>query len=176
MLVVAAGAVVWTAAAAPPQRLGRPGLRPFPKAGQKQGIPSRQNMVDHLMAMSPDEQREFMRHSPRFQRLPPQQQENVQQRLEEFNHLPPEKREALRERYELFRQSPPEKQDRARGLYREWNRQPPERRQEMREEFRNLREATAAERKRRLESEEFRGRYASKEQELLRGLVELLPE
>jgi hypothetical protein len=155
----------WTAAAAPQ------GLRPFPKPIRK--APLRDNLVDRLMHMTPDEQRDFMRNSPRFHRLPPRQQEIIQRRLEEFNKLPPTQREALRERYELFQQLPPEKQDRARALFRQWNQQPADRRPELRKELRQLREATPEERKLRLESEEFRNRFSEEEREILRGLVEL---
>jgi hypothetical protein len=166
VVVLALGAA-WTAAAAP-QR-----LRPFPKAVRK--APLRDNLVDRLMHMTPEEQREFMRNNPRFHRLPPRQQETIQQRLEEFNKLPPAEREALLERYEVFRQLPPEKQDRARALFRQWNQQPVERRPELRRELRHLREATPEERKLRMESDEFRSRFSESEREILRGLTELGP-
>jgi hypothetical protein len=157
--------LAWTAGAAPQ------GLRPFPNAGRK--APLRDNLVDRLMHMTPDEQRDFMRNNPRFHRLPPRQQQSIQRRLEEFNKMPPAKREALRERYELFQQLPPEKQDRARALFRQWNQQPADRRPELRKELRQLREATAEERKLRLESEEFRNRFSEEERDILQGLVEL---
>ena len=171
-------AAVWTAAAAP-QRMGRypgppgmrgPGYRPFPGPARKA---AGQNLVEHLMSMSPEEQQEFMRNDPRFQHLPSRQQENIQRRLEEFNKLPPTQRETLRERYELFQQLSPEQQDRARALYRQWHEQPAGRRRELRQEFQHLREATPEERKLRLESPEFRARFSEAERDLLRGLVDL---
>lgn len=169
----------WTAFGAP-QRLGGPlgpGMRgrPFPGPGRK-AVVARQNLVEQLMTLSPEQQREFMHDNPRFQRLPPQQQENIQRRLEEFNKLPPARREALRERYELFRQMSPEQQERARALFRKWNEQPVERRPELRRELKHLRESTPQERKVRIESEQFRGRFSESEREMLRGLVELGPD
>ena len=171
----------WTAFGAP-QRLGGPlgpGMRgrPFPGPGRKApAAAARQNLAEQLMTLSPEEQREFMHDNPRFQKLPPQQQENIQRRLEEFNKLPPAQRETLRGRYELFRQLSPEQQERARTLYRKWNEQPVERRQELRRAIRHLRESTPEERKVRMESEQFRGRFSEGERELLRGLVELAPD
>lgn len=186
-VLLLAGAVVWTLAAQaqPPQRpMGKRGMvRPsgrgpgFPPPGRKGGPKAREhgNMVDHLMTLPPQDQREFMRNDPRFQSLPPGQQENIQRRLDEFNNMPPRKREALRERFELFRQLPAEQQDRARGLYRQWNQHSPERRQELMREFRQLRMGSPEDRRERLESEEFRNRFSDREQELLRGLADLLP-
>jgi hypothetical protein len=173
-------ALAWTPAAEA-QRIA-PGVGPGIRGPVKRSFPgparkaAAQNLVDHLMSLSPDEQRDFMQHDRRFQRLPPRQQENIQRRIEEFNKLPAARREALRERYELFRQLPPERQDRARALYRQWSRQREDRRQEMRREFRHLREATPEERKLRMESDEYRDRFSEEERGLLQGLVDLLPE
>lgn len=134
-----------------------------------------QNMVDHLMSLPPEQQQQFMRNNPRFQSLPPQQQQNIQRRLEQFNNLPPQKRDALRERYELFRQLPPEQQDQARALYRQWNQEPADRRQEMLRSFRQLRDASPAERQQMMQGDEFRNRFSDREQQTLKGLVNLLP-
>lgn len=162
--------VGWTALGAP-QRLGSP-LGPAMR-----GRPfARQNLVEQLMTLSPQEQRKFMHDNPRFQKLPPQQRENIQRRLEEFNRLPSARREALRERYEVFRQLSPEQQERARALFRKWNEQSVERRQELRREVRHLRESTPEERKVRMESEQFRAKFSDGERDLLRGLVELAPD
>ncbi len=154
---------------------GGPGRRPFPPGIGKASGP-RQNLIEHLMSLTPEEQQNFMREDPRFQRLPPRQRKIIQQRLEEFNHLPPARREALRERYELFQRLSPAQQERARALYRQWSEQPPERRLELRKELRRLRESAPEERKVRMESEAFQKRFSEEEQELLKGLAELLPE
>ncbi len=184
-LAAAGMSLAWSALAQPqrPMRKG-PGkvMRP---AGRRPGIPppgrkapraqDHRNMVDHLMTLPPEQQREFMQHDPGFQSLPPGQRQNIEKRLREFNDLPPGRREALRERFELFRQLSPEQQDHARALYRQWSQHPPARRQELMREFRQLREGSPEDRRRRLEGEEFRNRYTESEQELLRGLVDLLP-
>ena len=187
LLLAACAGLALAAPAEPPQRPGMkrggPGImRPkgrgpgFPGPKAPHGRTQRQqNLVDHLMSLDPEQQKEFMRNNPRFQNLPPGQQENIQKRLQQFNNLPPAKREALRERFELFRQLPEEQQDRARGLYRQWNQHSPERRQELMREFRGLRDVSPDERRQRIHSEEFGNRYSEREQELLRGLVELLP-
>ena len=151
------------------------GSRPGPGARPAMRKAQRQNMIDQLMSLPPEQQKEFMRNNPRFQRLPPRQQEMIQNRLEEFNSLPPQRREALRERFELFRRLPPEQQDRARALYRDWTEYPPPRRQELMRQFRQLRDAPPEERKQIIESDDFRNRFSSREQETLRGLVDLLP-
>ena len=185
LIVGAAIGALWAQPGPPPRAFPRAGAKVGP-GGRGRGFPpparkaaraaARQNLVDYLMSLSPEQQQQFMRNSPRFRNLPPRQQEMVQQRLEEFNGLPVVRREALRERYELFRQLAPEQQERARFLYRQWLAHAPERRQEMMREFRQLRDASPGERGRRIESEEFRARYSDREQETLRGLVELIPQ
>jgi hypothetical protein len=156
------------------QGLAAPGRRPFPPPGKTSA--AGQNLIERLMSLSPDEQREFLGNNPHFQRLSPAQRENIRRRLEEFNRLPPAQREALRERYDFFRQLSPEQQDRARALYRQWIRYPLERRQELRRELRRLRESSAEERRVRFDGEEFRNRFNEQERDLLRELSELFPE
>src|SRR5579884_2006601 len=127
--------------ALPPPRAVRPRTAP-PRPAVQARVRARQNLVDHLMSLSPEEQQRFMRTNPQFRSLPPLQQQRIQQRLQQFNSLPPQRQQALRERYELFRQLPPEQQDRARALYRQWMRYPPDRRQELLQGFRRLRDAS----------------------------------
>lgn len=158
-------------------RAPKPAARPRnpPKLHPGAGLRAHQNMVEHLMSLPPDQQKEFMNNNPRFRNLPPQQQENIRRRLEQFNQLPPDRRQALRERFELFRQLPPEQQDRARALYRQFTQMPADRRQQVMREFRQLREATPEERNQMLQSDEFKNRFSEREQETLRGFLELLP-
>jgi hypothetical protein len=150
---------------------------PWPRALPKPlpGPPGRQNMVDHLMSLPPEQQQQFMRNNPRFRSLPPLQQQRIQQRLEQFNSLPPARQQALRERYELFRQLPPEQQNEARSLYRQWNQYPPDRRRALLQGFRRLRDTPPDQRQETMDSEEFRNRFNDGEQQTLRGLVNLLP-
>ena len=170
------------ALAQPPQRPGgRPGMHPRgpgrPGLEGQVGPRNRahHNMIDHLMSLPPEQQKEFMRTNPRFQNLPPRQQENIQRRLEQFNSLPPERREALRERFDLFRQLSPEQQEHARALYGQWRQYPPERRRELMREFRQLLDASPEERRQRMEGDEFRNRFSDQERETIQGLVDLLP-
>ncbi|GEM_PF-2269333 len=160
--------------ALPPPRAVRPRTAP-PRPAVQARVRARQNLVDHLMSLSPEEQQRFMRTNPQFRSLPPLQQQRIQQRLQQFNSLPPQRQQALRERYELFRQLPPEQQDRARALYRQWMRYPPDRRQELLQGFRRLRDASPEERQKLLQSDEFHNRFSESEQETLKGLAELLP-
>ena len=174
-LVAVLGLAIPAFAQRPQKKNPAAGARP----GQQRAMPARpgprQNVLDDLMSLPPERQKEFVRANPRFQSLPPRQREQVLRQMDKFNGLPPARREALRERYELFRQLPAERQDHARALYRRWSQFAPQRRQELMREFRQLRDGSPEDRRHRLESDDFRNRYGDSERELLRGLLELNP-
>jgi len=151
--------------------LGQP-RRPSPAAARRPpGAvgPRAGRALDHLSRMPPEQRRRLL------EQLPPERRKRVEDQLERYNSLPPEERERLREQLERFRDLPPEQQEAARQVFRRFTTLPEDRRQVLQEEFRRLREMEPSERRARTNSEEFRSRFSSVEQQILRDYVELLP-
>jgi len=95
--------------------------------------------------------------------------------LDQYNHLTPDQRRQERLRYQAFNQQfPPDKQNQARRLFRQFGELPPERQGPLRKEFENLRVMPEAERRSRINSDEFRSRYDSHEQKILSDLSGLI--
>jgi hypothetical protein len=69
---------------------------------------------------------------------------------------------------------PPERQERARQLFRRFNQLPDERRAMVRSEFESLRALPEDERRARMNSDEFRGKYKPSEQEFLQELTSVM--
>jgi len=103
-------------------------------------------------------------------KLPPGQRDKIQQQLNRYNNLTPQQRGQLQK----FNQLPPEKQNLARRLFSQYNEFPKERQGTLIQEYENLRTMPEADRKTRLNSDEFRGKYDAREQKFLGGLSDLL--
>jgi len=148
-----------------------PGLRP----GRKAPPPGDrfQTLVERILCMAPEEQREFIRNSPEFQRLGPIQQEHIQGRAQRFSRLPPAQHENLCQRYALFGQLPPELRREARSRYAQFGRHPLPRRQAMQRELTRLLLFSSQERRQAMESESFLTRFSEEERHLLGGLIEV---
>ena len=143
--------------------------KPGPRAmGKRPGPGRRAIIVDRWNRMSPEERDKALG------KLPPARREHIERQLERYNNLTPEERRELRQRYETFNQLPPVRQEQARKLFRRFSMLPAERRQPLREEFDSLRAMPEADRRARLNSDEFRGKYSGREQDLLRDLTGLL--
>ena len=80
----------------------------------------------------------------------------------------------MRFRYQAFNQLPPEKQNQARRLFRQFGELPQQRQGPLRQEFESLRAMPDAERRARMNSDEFLNKYDSHEQKLLGDLSGLL--
>lgn len=103
-------------------------------------------------------------------KLPPERRRELQLKLQEFRNLPPEQKQQLGERYRAFSQLPPEQQNHARELFRQFNSLPEDRRPLVKQEYEQLRAMPESERNVRMNSEAFRNRYSSSEQQMLRDL------
>ncbi len=80
----------------------------------------------------------------------------------------------MRSRLQAFNQLPPEKQNQTRRLFRQFGELPQERQEPVLKEFENLRVLPEAERRARINSDEFRNKYNSHEQRILGDLSGLL--
>jgi Protein of unknown function (DUF3106) len=152
------------------------GQRPMghaaPKAAAGSGAPgsgkNKRTIVDKWNRMSPEERQKALA------KLPPERRQKIEEQLNQYKNLTPEQRSQLRSRYEMFNQLPPEKQNQARGLFRQFGQMPPERQNLLRNEFETLRGMPEADRRARLNSDEFRNKYNSNEQKFLSNLSGLL--
>lgn len=134
--------------------------RPVPRTAGK--------ALDRLNHMTPEQRRRML------QNLPPERRRRIEEQLDRYNSLPPEERESLRQRLDWFRGLPAERQEAARRLFRRFNSFPEDRRALLREEFRSLRELEPADRRARINSDEFRSKYTLAEQQLLQDYSNLL--
>lgn len=106
--------------------------------------------------------------------LPPERRQKTRERIEHFNKMSESERERLTRRWERFAGLSPEKQELVRRQLREFRNVPDGRRPQLAREFRRLRGLSEAERKTRMESEEFRNMYSGEEREMLRDLADNL--
>ncbi len=125
--------------------------------------------IEQLRNMSPEERRRFL------DSLPPARRQRLQQRLNQYEQLPPQERQRLQRTYEKFQQLTPERQEAMRQGFRGFSQLPPDRRQALREEMRNLRSMSPAERRKRVDSREFREQYSSEERGIMDQMTQLAP-
>lgn len=153
----------------PPAAYGQ-GRRPpgGPRVARPKPRPPGRTVLDRLERMSP-EQRDRV-----LSNLPPERRKRVEEQLEQFHQLPPAERERLRDRLQRFRQLPPERQAAARKLFGRFGELPQDRRPLVAEEFRSLRQMEEADRRARVNSDEFRSRFSPAEQQLLQDFCNLL--
>lgn len=139
--------------------------RPKDAAPRKKG---ERTAVDRFNRMSPEERQKALA------KLPPERRKRIEDRLNRYNSLTPDQRRELRYRYQAFNQLPPDKQNQARRLFRQFGELAPERQAPLRQEFESLRSMPDAERRARMNSDEFRNKYDGHEQKLLGDLSGLL--
>jgi hypothetical protein len=134
-----------------------------PRNPNKGGVHKR-TAIDRWDQMSPEERQR------KLERLPPERRKNIEQGLEKYKQLTPEQRRDLRAQYERFSQLPPARQNQVRRLYRQLNQMPEDRRKLLRGEWEQLRNAPEADRRARMNTDEFRGKFSPHEQRMLRDL------
>jgi hypothetical protein len=137
---------------------------PNPKAGP----PRQAAVIERWAQMSPEQRNKALA------KLPPERRQRIEQLLNQYQNLSPEERQQLRFRSEMFNQLPPEKQDIARRMFRQFNLLPPERQALVREEFQSLHAMSEPDRRARVQSDDFRGKFDPREQQFLRQFSRLL--
>ena len=144
-----------------------PAEKGMPRAGKKDRIP--RTPVDRFNRMPPEDRQKAL------EKLPPERRKRLEDQLNQYNHLTPEQRRQERLRYQAFNQQfPPDKQNQARRLFRQFGELPAERQGSLRKEFESLRALPDTERRARINSDEFRSKYDSHEQKILRDLAGLV--
>jgi hypothetical protein len=113
--------------------------------------------------MTPEERKKAL------QKLPPERRKILEDRLRQYDKLSPSQKDKLHA-------MSPEQQVRLRRLYQRFNNFPPERQGALRTETQKMQSMTDAERRARMNSDEFRNRYNQREQALLAELAKASPQ
>jgi len=112
-----------------------------------------------------------------LEKLPPDRREQVRRQLERktenINNLPEAERERLFDRYQKLIHLPPERQNQIRRSYRQYQELPEDRKQGVHQELDDLSKMPEAERRARINSEEFRSKYTLAEQQMMQDLAEI---
>ena len=146
-------------------------VAPLAAQRPKKGDQIPRTPVDRFNLMSPEERKRAL------EKLPPERRKRIEEQLNQYNHLTPEQRRQERLRYQAFNQQfPPDKQNQARRLFRQFGELPQERRGPLRKEFESLRGMPEADRRARINSDEFRSKYDSHERKILSDLSGLVPK
>jgi hypothetical protein len=135
------------------------------------GVPKRDRTdLERLERMSPAQRQQL------FRQLPPDRARSLQDRLDRLDQMPPGQREHLNEQYEWFQQLPPDKQNAMRKVFRRYSDLSSERRGAVGKEFRSLRELKEDDRRKRMDSEDFRSEFNKDERKLLEDMTAAVPE
>ena len=140
--------------------------------------PPRQRSVERGVR-TPIEEFETMSAEQRqkaLDRLPPAQRQRLEERLQKFNQLPPERQQALKNLYNRLHELPPERQDAVRKSINKFSQMAPQRQEAIRGELRDMASMSPDERQARLSTPAFRGKFNKKEHEIVRDMLEVLPQ
>jgi Protein of unknown function (DUF3106) len=123
--------------------------------------------IAELDRMSPLEREKFLR------QLPPQQRKQAEEDLRAYDGLSPDQKERVWRQYEAFRALSPSKQAEIREAYDSYQRVAPARQLAIQHEIRILSRLSPPDRKQRLASATFEGKFSSGERKIIHGLLEV---
>jgi type II secretory pathway pseudopilin PulG len=129
-----------------------------------------------LRELPPKEQERVLKNDKRFQSLPPARQQQIRENLKHWNQLSADQKEQVRKREEIYSQLTPEQRRNVREMSGEWRNLRPAERLRVRMALRRMRGMTPEERQKFLDSPQFRQRFSSEEQKIVRGLGQLFPD
>ncbi|MDE3179866.1 MAG: DUF3106 domain-containing protein [Acidobacteriota bacterium] len=126
--------------------------------------------------LPPAEQDRILRNDAQFHRLPPARQQQIRANLRRWNSLTPRQKQVMRQRQEIVQSLPPAERRYLRTtVFPEYNRLPPPQQRQVMNAFRRLRDMPPGQRQRFLSSPGFARRFSPQQQDVLRGLSNLLP-
>ncbi len=134
------------------------------------------NFFRRLRDLPPDQQDRILQNDARFHSLPPQRQAQIRQNLRRWNSLTPHQKQVLRQREEIVKSLSPEQRQDLRNIFPQYRRLPAQQQQQVMRAFRRLRNMPPGERQRFLNSPQFNQRFTPEQQNVLRGLNQLLPK
>ncbi len=126
-------------------------------------------IVERLVSMNPDQRKKVL------QKLPPERRKQLESRLHDYDRLTPAQKANLQLQYQSFKGLSAEQQAHLRRLYQRFNNFPSERQDALRVEVQKMKAISAADRRARMNSDEFRNRYNQREQALLAELAKAVP-
>lgn len=165
ILVCGASTPAWSQS-----RKGGAAAAPVRPGGVPRPGPMGAKALERLSKMPPAQRERVM------SRLPEERRQRLQRQLEQYNNMTPDQRERLHRQVEAFQQLPPERQDAARKAFRRYNNLPPARQDMVRDELQTLRGMSPEERRARMDSDEFRGKFKRHEQKVLEELADIVPQ
>ncbi|MGH9406323.1 MAG: DUF3106 domain-containing protein [Terriglobia bacterium] len=185
MAAALACVILFSAGAVPArQRVIRPPRPPRPRANQ----PWRQHRIQQdahqhapgffqrLRDLPPVQQDQVLRNDAQFHRLPLVRQQQIRQRLAQWNTRTPRQKQTLRQREEIFQSLSPAKRRELTRVFPEYRKLGPGRQEQVMRVFRRLRNMPPGQRRRFLNSPAFGRRFTPRQQYVLRGLNDLLPQ
>ena len=142
---------------------GNDGRPPFPP-----------RLLERLRNMKPTERERVLRNNPRFRELSPERRAQLLERLNVLLDMNDDQRRELDQRLSVFRNLSPDQRRKARQLYENhWRVLSPNRRMAVLDEFRKLRDMSAEERGKRLDSDVYHSQFSAEERALLGELSSL---
>jgi hypothetical protein len=156
---VLAAAVLLPCVHAQPRKIGA-GARPMGKPA---------GPVEKLSKLPPDQRKK------QLEKLPPERRAKVEHQLEKFNELSPQEQERLKRQAEAFQKMPLQKQQAFRQGMKQFNLLPEPRQTSLRGELNTLSHLSDAQRRARMNSDEFRNKYTANEKQILDKLSSAYP-
>ncbi|MGH9351418.1 MAG: DUF3106 domain-containing protein [Terriglobia bacterium] len=130
----------------------------------------------NLRELPPGQQDKILRNDAQFHRLPPWQQQQIRRNLQRWNNLTPHQKQVLRQREEIVQSLPPEKRRELKTVFPEYRRLSEGQQQQVMNAFQRLRNMPPGRRQQFLNSPQFQQRFTPRQQDVLRGLDNLLPQ
>ncbi len=121
--------------------------------------------VEEFERMSPDQREKAL------QKLPPERQEKIRQQLQRYDQLSPGQKEQLQRLWALS----PDRRQQVRKSIQDFSDLPQDRKRAVNAQFQQLESMAAKERKSYFNSPDFKSRFNSEEQKMIKNMAELLP-
>lgn len=129
-----------------------------------------------LRELPPQQQNRVLHNDAQFHNLPAWRQQQIRQNLQRWNNLTPHQKQVMRQREEIVQSLPPEKRRQLSAVFPEYRRLGPVKQQQVMNAFERLRNMPPGRRQQFLNSPQFQQRFNPRQQDVLRGLNNLLPQ
>lgn len=129
-----------------------------------------------LRELPPQQQDKILRNDAQFHNLPAWRRQQIRQNLQRWNNLTPRQKQVLRQREEIVQSLPPEKRRQLSTVFPEYRKLGPAKQQQVMSAFERMRNMPPGQRQRFLNSPQFQQRFNPRQQNVLRGLNNLLPQ
>ncbi len=149
---------------------------PPPGPGQTQGsgrnqpkAPTGEEILGTLSRMTPEQRERALADLPQARR------DQIEERIRNFQKLTPAQQSRQLEQLKRFNSLSPDRQNDVRRSMQDRSQLPDDRRKAVNQELRRITALPEKDRKSYMKSEDFRSRFSSSEQKMIRNLSEVLP-